>query len=163
MNPPGDTLPLRDIHLPEPVSWWPPAPGWWLLLALLLILIVAFGFAIHYYKAGALQRSAKRSLREIESAFQQDRDQQVLVQNLSVLLRRLCLSRFPREEVAGLTGNDWLARLDRTLPGNEFQQGAGRILIEAPYSTQSQIDAQALLELCKRWVARLQKSKGFRS
>ena len=28
-------LPLRDIHLPEAVSWWPPAYGWWLLVVLL--------------------------------------------------------------------------------------------------------------------------------
>ncbi|MGH8222486.1 MAG: DUF4381 family protein, partial [Woeseiaceae bacterium] len=27
-------IPLRDLHLPEAVGWWPPAPGWWLLIAL---------------------------------------------------------------------------------------------------------------------------------
>ena len=32
---------LRDIHLPQPISWWPPAPGWWILLGLLLVSILA--------------------------------------------------------------------------------------------------------------------------
>ncbi len=22
-------LPLRDLHLPDAVGWWPLAPGWW--------------------------------------------------------------------------------------------------------------------------------------
>ena len=31
-------LPLRDIELPEAISWWPLAPGWWLLLMVVLTL-----------------------------------------------------------------------------------------------------------------------------
>ena len=36
MNP--ESLPLKDIHLPADVPWWPLAPGWWVLLAALLVL-----------------------------------------------------------------------------------------------------------------------------
>jgi len=35
---------MRDIQLPAPVGWWPPAPGWWLLTVLVLAL-VAWGLA----------------------------------------------------------------------------------------------------------------------
>ena len=31
-----DQIPLRDLHLPEAIGWWPPAPGWWFLALLAL-------------------------------------------------------------------------------------------------------------------------------
>ena len=30
-------LPLRDLHLPETIGWWPLAPGWWFAIAALVV------------------------------------------------------------------------------------------------------------------------------
>jgi len=87
----------------------------------------------------------------------------VLAQQLSILLRRVSLSCYPRRQVAGLTGRAWLSLLDRCLPGEEFQQGAGRVLIDAPYSLDSRVDGPALLQLCERWLRQLLKAKGVRA
>ena len=32
-----NALPLRDLHLPDAIGWWPLAPGWWVLIALSLL------------------------------------------------------------------------------------------------------------------------------
>ena len=29
-----EQIPLRDLHLPEAIGWWPLAPGWWVVVAL---------------------------------------------------------------------------------------------------------------------------------
>ena len=160
---PASELPLRDIHLPEAVSWWPPAPGWWLLLTLALVVGLLMGWLYRRQRRNALKRAAQQTLSEIAEAYRQSGDAQLLARQLSVLLRRVSLSRYPREEVAGLTGHAWLSQLDRVLSGDEFQRGAGRALIEAPYAVDSRVDGPALLQLCERWLQQLFKRQGMRT
>ena len=37
---------LADIHLPDPVSWWPLAPGWWMLLGLAVSIFIAVALLV---------------------------------------------------------------------------------------------------------------------
>ena len=77
---------------------------------------------------------------------------------LSVLLRRACISVFPREQTAGLSGREWLDFLDRQLNDGRFTEGAGKILLEAPYNKNVACDFNALFELCEDWVKALPPS-----
>ena len=31
-NAPDPLQDLRDVHMPDPISWWPPAFGWWMIM-----------------------------------------------------------------------------------------------------------------------------------
>lgn len=152
MNTPQDSLALRDIHLPEPISWWPPAPGWWLLLAALVLLGLLGWYAWRNYQRTQIQRQARLALHHIRQRYQQQRDDQMLARECSQWLRRVSLSLFPRQQVAGLTGEAWLQWLDQGSDGQAFQQGVGRVLCAAPYAKQVELDAEALLTLCEQWL-----------
>ncbi|KHD07972.1 hypothetical protein PN36_32500 [Candidatus Thiomargarita nelsonii] len=139
-------LPLRDIHLPESISFlWPLAPGWWLLLALLLFLILVSIWLHRLRKRNAAKRIALRKLKKLEKADAPKK----LVQEISTLLRRFYITKYPRKEVASLTGEDWLAFLDNQLGEQSFTAGEGRCLIDAPYRPDVAIDVKALLKLCR--------------
>jgi hypothetical protein len=144
---------LRDIHLPEAVSWWPPAPGWWLLT----LLAVAVGFALwRIWQTRSRRRllhAAQQQLAQIENSYAETNDRGRALQNISMLLRRLALSRHPRAQVAGLTGERWLQFLDENLPDQPFTQGTGRILIDAPYKPAADVDMHALFSLCRNWIS----------
>ncbi len=150
-------LPLRDIHLPEPVSWWPPAPGWWSLL----VLILTAGILALWWQRRRMQnqRSVKRlslqHLTRLRTAFAEHKDCQRLTRELSALLRRASVSAYSREETAGLTGEAWLSFLDQSLGDRRFTHGAGRFLLDAPYQRQPRLDASDLLSLCEDWILKL--------
>ena len=145
-----NALPLRDLHLPDAVGWWPLAPGWWLLLGLLA---VAFAyFAWRWYRAGvfnAPRRFALRELARVEADFLEHRDPVALGKQLSELLRRGMLAYAPREEVAGLTGEAWLAWLDNGMSVPYFHTEGGKSLLTLPYRDPggdfSDVDIGALL------------------
>jgi hypothetical protein len=144
---------LRGYHLPEAVSWWPPAPGWWLLGALLLLATVILVLALRRRRR---RRAALRAaLGELErlGGVHAGSDPAARARRLSQLLRRYALARYPRHEVAGLTGEDWLRFLDAHGGGQAFTHGAGRLLSEVPYRPVG--DAAALAELAglaRSWI-----------
>ncbi len=163
------TLNLHDIHLPEPVSWWPIAPGWWLLAGGLLVIFILIFIARKIYRGKQLKRDISTELETIKQQFQQTQNESQLAKSLSILLRRANITYYSRknfngESVAGLTGEDWLAWLDKThsrpdsaltAKNIKFQSELGRILITAPYmadETRLDYDAQTLIQLCESWL-----------
>lgn len=151
-------LPLRDLHLPLPIGWWPLAPGWWLVIALLL-----FGLGWLLLRAWRLRqfraprRYAISALAAIEAEYLEHRNPVVLGRQLSLLLRRAMLAYAPRHEVAGLTGDSWLAWLDRDLSVPYFHTDGGKSLLQLPYrdpnSDFSDVDVSALLAAIKMRLA----------
>ena len=145
-----NALPLRDLHLPDAIGWWPLAPGWWVVLA---IVSAALGYlAWRLYKRwlfNAPRRYALRELARFEVEYLEHGNPVTLGKQLSELLRRGMLAYAPREEVAGLTGEEWLVWLDEGMPLPYFHTEGGKSLLNLPYrdpqSDFSDIDIDALI------------------
>lgn len=155
MNP---ELPLRDIHLPEAIGWWPPAPGWWILLAVTILL--GYWLLRHYrawQKRRIIRRSVEAELQAIDNEFQQHRNTHQLVQDLSILLRRVAMSLASRQKVAGQVGEQWLQQLDELANTRLFDTETGRQLITAPYQPEARVDSQALLKICRLWLRQINR------
>jgi hypothetical protein len=150
----GDVLStLHDIHAAPLPSLWPPAPGWWIVAVLSLLLIVfmaRWGTAV--YRRRQRRRQALQRLLKLYQACQSDRDAHTFAAELSILLRRVALTLYPRHQVAGLSDDEWLRFLDDTGGQGRFQQGSGQQLISAPYMSSPNVDSDALYILARHWI-----------
>uniref|UniRef100_UPI0026F0EBB1 DUF4381 domain-containing protein n=1 Tax=Malonomonas rubra TaxID=57040 RepID=UPI0026F0EBB1 len=143
---------LHDLHLPEPISCWPPAPGWWMLLALLLLLLIGLLFIIRQRKKTLLKRMTFEELNRLREEYRQTADSLQTIKQLSILLRRFCISYQPRSEAAALTGESWLRHLDRLGSCQDFTSGVGRPLAFGPYQQQPAANMIPLIDLCENWL-----------
>lgn len=141
---PASLSKLHDLVVPEPVPWWPPAPGGWLVLGLLLAAAVFLAVrAIRHWQANAYRRAA---LRELASASD--------VPAVAGILRRTALAIAPRETIASLRGRewtDWLAtRSPDPLPDEVRDSLAGSFYDPDRRST----DLSGLRDFADRWIRR---------
>lgn len=160
MQPDLQNLPLRDIHIPDAVSWWPLAPGWWLLLLLILLAAIAVMALRRFQQRRRLRKTALIAFNTLKANYYQNHDAQQLLRSLSMLLRRISISQLPRTQTAALTGEAWLQCLDKltsakALPKEVFSKGVGRVLADAPYRKNADINAEVLLNLCETWIKTL--------
>jgi cbb3-type cytochrome oxidase subunit 3 len=155
----SDKLPLRDIHLPEAIGWWPPAIGWWILAILIPLLIALVYWLYKRITRKTAIKAAKKLLLQIK--YDQQRDNNQKLKDLSALIRRTAISTNVRNECAGLTGQQWLEFLDRSVLGSPFTEGTGRLLADAPYRNNqpTEQDITQLASLCEDWLNAQTKSK----
>jgi hypothetical protein len=147
-----DALVLRDIHLPVVPSWWPPAPGWWLVAAAFVVAIAAVAW--WYWRRHARRRAHARLF---DTAIERADTPTARIAAISELLRRAARRVDP--DAATLTGDDWLAFLDRGLARPVFSIGTGALLHDGAYRRDAApADVDALQALARArfldWMAR---------
>ena len=153
MNPADPLAALRDIHGPPAPGFWPPASGWTALAVLGIALALAAAvLAARWWRAERFRREALASLRSLRARHAAGAADTEIATELSALIRRVALARNPREEVAGLTGERWLAWLESTHPG--MGDSASTALLDAPYAPRCRFDVGHALADCERWIRR---------
>ncbi len=157
MNP--TELPIKDIHLPEPVSWWPPAVGWWILAVMLPVAVFILVWLYKRMTRKTALKAAKRYLAAIKQDTSRDDYQKLCA--LSVLIRRTAISHFPRTETASLIGAQWLEFLETPMSDKRFSEGVGQLLLDVPYRKAGTEDLKIgeLIQLCEDWLQALTRSK----
>lgn len=139
---------LKDIQLPDAVSWWPPAMGWWLLMALFLLVVsILIYFVISHF---VMRRLRLRKAALAELAALNDDDPIAFVADLSALLRRIALQR--GEAVATLSGTAWAQYLSKD---EIISQDDARHFADAPYvNPNTKPSTQTLRQAAEQWIRR---------
>ena len=140
---------LRDIHLPEPVSWWPPAPGWWILAIIILaILFFSIRWFIKYRAQNCYRREALQQLHQVKA--ETDSLQQCHL--LLALLRRTAKTAYPTLE-HGATAleseltSSLFAKLNDCCKQPVFNDDLQKELSELPYQENPEISSLLLEQL----------------
>lgn len=144
---------------PTTANFWPPAlwVGWVFGLIVALVILMAL---IRWYRRTHIRRYAYAELEAIHARYQQNQDAARYLYEVNLLLRRIAVRNFSREQVAALTGEDWLAFLDwghKSKPDGDagFMEGSGRILAWGAYQAQpDSFEAERLQKLVKAWIRR---------
>ncbi len=151
-NPVDPLQDLRDVHMPDPISWWPPAYGWWMIIMLFIVVIGIGVWAAARYRQSRFRRLALTRLNQVKQQYAMDANEQLAIIQLSQLVRRYALAMFPRSEVAGLSGQSWLEFLDQVGKAHLFSDGPGQILRSSPYQSRFGSSLARLFPLIEQWI-----------
>lgn len=146
---------LKDIAVPQPVSWMPQTWGWLALALILLAAIVLCGLlAYKRWRRNAYRREALRLLDEIAGDFRNGQTRAGASPRLGELLKRTALAAWPRKTIAAVSGNEWVGFLSSH---GEIGDTLKRYLDDLEYRGGAIPGADAtddLLRDARRWIER---------
>lgn len=145
---------LRDIHLPELPPFFPLPMIFWIVL-FLLAASVFLGWKIWLYSHRITAK--KYANREVESLTKrfEGNDYKIAVE-ICLLLRRIALTKFKREDVSSLSGKQWRRFLENTVKKPVFSGEAGDVMENIMYIPQDSFHCRSIADLivaAKEWIS----------
>jgi len=146
---------LRDIHLPDPGGFWPPAPGWWILAAAALVLVcLAVWLLMRNRRRNRWLRLARAELQGLEQRASQD---PAWFSELNGLLKRCARIRYPERRPEALSGDDWIEFLLETGPAeNRTARPALEAMVSCCWRPDAHCDPGEAARLGRAWLGRQQ-------
>jgi len=153
---------LADIHLPEPVSYWPPAIGWWILAAIALVLLV-----ILYRKFASKQRQRKNlpyALAELQRCYDSysqadaansDQNKLDYVNQFNTVVRRVALVHYPQANAASLDGASWVDFIRQKGDSSLLSDDIATALQFGRFQTKCDVDVDAMQGFGQQWIQSL--------
>ena len=148
-------LVLKDIHLPDAILWWPPAAGWWIVLVLFLLAVFLAPRCWRCLRHKPIKMLSLMELNRIQQDLEQGQDAPIILVQISTLLRRTAMSYSGRGSIASLAGEPWVARLNELAGSDCFDREQSELLGEGQYRRVVEVDINALLESCEKWIKAL--------
>lgn len=152
---------LADVVQPPPVSWRPQTVGWEVLGVVLVVIALYLAWrGIRWWFRNRYRRDALAELRALELRWQAEPDTgPAVLAALPALIKRCALAAWPRDQVAGSSGEQWAQFLVRNAGhARHGAQALAPLVREIQYhDTQalarvSPHDVQVLIEASRQWI-----------
>lgn len=142
---------LVETTAPESVSWLPSTPAWFVVFAI----GIAYFLLSLYRRWLAYQRDAyRREALQWLMEFEQNKNQGSYRQ-LPVLLKKVAIQAFGRDQVAELYGDEWNKWLDQRCESSRFVEQCPNALYQLAYAKSVDIgdtEFEKLLDQIKKWI-----------
>jgi len=143
---------LRDVHLPEHVSWWPLAYGWWILIALTLLAFAGLiALLVQKKRNNQYRKDALAQLKKAHAQWQENKDVVVYLQGVNNTLKRAVKHVAGASNLLVVTGDDWVTGLN-TLSKQALSEQTQHALAFQCYQVDAKADVALVQRDVERWV-----------
>jgi hypothetical protein len=141
---------------PSAVAFNFKAPGWYVLgFLVLLIIVLLIWLLVKYCKSNLYRKHALQFLNNVEQKLLHEKEFDLMVYQTQMLIKRIAMARYGRQNVSGLRGSQWITFINATWREKSFDGKDEMLLnqnIYKPEKTVSADEATNFVEKSRRWI-----------
>ncbi|WCT09975.1 DUF4381 domain-containing protein [Mucilaginibacter jinjuensis] len=147
---------LGKLIEPKPVPFTFTAPGWYVVGGLIVLLLIGLVWLlIRQYQLNRYRKHALLLLANTEKKYTDEQAFDLLIYEADLLIKRIAMSRYGRQNVSGLRDGQWTAFINRTWHEKSFNEQDEVLLNQTIYQSKQVVtadEAQAFTQKAKRWI-----------